>query len=964
MTNGGTFPVAPIAITGMACRLPGAAGPDAFWTLLCEGRDVTDAVPSDRWDAEALFDPDAATRGRINSKRGSFIADLDRFDAGFFGIYPHEACRMDPLQKLALEVSWEALEHAGLVPSQLAEKDVGVYMGVSHSDHGRKLHADIASMDGQDGTNCYLGFVAHRVSYLLNLQGPSMGVDTACSSSLVAVHLACQALRNRECDLALGGGVNVNLLPSEAIAASVGGMLSADGRCKTFDQSADGFGRGEGCGVVVLQRLSDAMAQGANILAVIRGSAVNHNGLSNGITAPSGRAQQAVIRRALAVADVAAAEIGYVEAHGTGTLLGDALELRALQQVLGSGGERTTACRVGAVKTNMGHLEAASGIAGLIKVVLMLQHRQIPPHLNLRTVNQHISLDKSPIALPTELEPWAASASGRRAAGVSAFGFGGTNCHIVVAEGPIAPAPRNDRERPVHILIVRAKTETALRAVARTYLDFITDNPGTGLGDLCFSANTGRSDFPHRLAIAVRTLDEARLHLAAFVAQTPHQHSFAGRADGRKRPNLAFLFDGACCDIAAAATFYETSPIFRAAFDDCATAFGFDVAGVLGGSTGGVEKSQNDTDDEILSVAAQYALSELWLAWVAGPKMLLAHGIGKLAAACAARVLDLPTAGRLLAARKRRRSADGLAVGHDLDIICGKPRWPIVDTDDGVALGAAMTDPGYWTRFIGVAAAPVGEPVSRRQPDGHTVVVFGQENAFGLAAGFGVGRSAWQAACAALCRLAVAGTPVDWSGFDRFYARSRIALPTYPFERLRFWFEPETVTHDAALSGRAVPGSAGSNAATRSVSLSREPDAKISTERLQGRLRQADPVVPTRSNEVRAGDTARRACPPIARSRLEIEQWTRRWLGERLELDPDAVDADKEFTQFGINSVIAMRFLRELGDWLGTSLAPSVVWKYRTIRSLSAFLIGVPRAPDDDVETMGDAKLPMVEGAL
>jgi acyl transferase domain-containing protein len=776
MSDRGNSRAEPIAVIGMACRLPGASTLDEFWRLLAEGGDAIGVVPADRWDGEALYDAVRRKAGRISTKRGGFIRDLDAFDAGFFGIDGQDARRMDPQQKLALEVVWEALEDAGVVAAQWAGREVGVYMGVTHSDHGRSLLADIASMDGLEGTNSYGGFVAHRVSYLLNLQGPSMAVDSACSSSLVAVHLASQALRMRDCDLAIVGGVTVHLLPGNTMSASTGGMLSPDGHCKSFDQSGDGFGRGEGCGVVVLKRFSDAEAAGDNIWAVIRGSAVNHNGLSNGITAPSGLAQQAVIRRALAVAEVAPTAIGYVEAHGSGTVHGDAIEMRALQKALGPGRHAAEPCRVGSVKTNVGHLEAASGVAGLIKVALMLRHRQIPPLVHLRRPNQYIALADGLFSLPTALEPWAAPASGRRLAGVSAFGFGGTNCHLVVEEAPAAPDHENDRERPLHVLVLRARSRAALEAMARRFSELVVENPHCSFADLCHGANVGRTDFEHRLAIAAASLEEARRSLDDIAAGRA-EHAITGKADGHTQPKLAFLFDGSAGDRRAAALFYETSPMFRRAFDALAAVFAEHLDGPLTDTLRRVEQDDVSRDGEFLAFAGRHALAELWLSWGVAPTRVLARGSGTLVAACFAKALDLAAAGRLLAERKRRRSAgeDGdLTIPQRLFGSSDKPRWPLFGVGQGPAATAA----------------------------GHVILMFGDDAPAtdALGAGLGDGAAAWRTSLRSLCRLFVAGVAVDWKGFDAGYRRRRIALPSYPFERASCRFEPETVPPDQAAS--------------------------------------------------------------------------------------------------------------------------------------------------------------------
>ncbi|WP_414544477.1 type I polyketide synthase [Nostoc sp. CCY0012] len=421
----------PIAIIGIGCRFPKANNPESFWKLLHNGVDAIASVPKDRWDVDAFYDPDPTTPGKMNTRWGGFLDQVDQFDPAFFEISPREAERIDPQHRLVLEVAWEALEDAAIAPESLAGSQTGVFIGIGNYDYGRLLCSDLSNINSHHGTGLTLSVAANRLSYLLDLHGPSMAIETACSSSLVAVHSACQSLRSGESNLVIAGGVSLMLTPDMTITFSQARMMAPDGRCKTFDASANGYVRGEGCGILILKRLSDAIKDSNRILAVIRGSAVNHDGLSNGITAPNGKAQQAVIRQALKNADVAPAEISYIEAHGTGTPLGDPIEIRAIKAVLMAGRSPEQRCGIGSVKTNIGHLEPAAGIAGLIKVVLSLQHGEIPPHLHLQQLNPHLGLDKTPFFIPRECQPWP-KFSERRLAGVSGFSFGGTNCHVIL----------------------------------------------------------------------------------------------------------------------------------------------------------------------------------------------------------------------------------------------------------------------------------------------------------------------------------------------------------------------------------------------------------------------------------------------------------------------------------------------------------------------------------------------------
>jgi len=461
----------PIAIVGMACRFPGGADdPQAFWQLLREGRDAIVEVPRDRWDIDRYFDPDPDAPGRMSVRTGGFVRDIDKFDPAFFGISPREALTMDPQQRLLLEVSWQALEHAGIAPEGLAGAAAGVFVGICNTDYShRVLGRGLGTIDAYLASGNAYSVAAGRISYTLGLQGPAVAIDTACSSSLVALHTACTSLRAGGIDLAICGGVNVICAPETMIALSKGHMLAPDGRCKTFDARADGFARGEGCGVIVLKRLSDARTAGDRILAVIRGTASNQDGRSGGLTVPNGPAQEAVIRAALADAGLEPGAVSYVEAHGTGTSLGDPIEIRALAGAYSMGHSATDPLLVGSVKTNIGHLESAAGVAGVIKVVLMLQHRLIPKHLHFQRPSPHIAWQDYPIEVTAQERDWPRR-SERMVAGVSSFGFSGTNAHIVIEQAPDEPAGTGDAARqPPYCLPLSAQSPGALRELAARY---------------------------------------------------------------------------------------------------------------------------------------------------------------------------------------------------------------------------------------------------------------------------------------------------------------------------------------------------------------------------------------------------------------------------------------------------------------------------------------------------------------
>ncbi|HEX2094223.1 MAG TPA: type I polyketide synthase, partial [Longimicrobiaceae bacterium] len=660
--HGRGAPAEPLAVIGLGCRLPGGGNtPEDFWRLLAEGGSSVTEVPPDRWDIAAYFDPDPDRAGKIYTRYGSFVPNVDHFDAGFFGIAPREAASLDPQQRLLLEVSWEALENAGYPPLSAAPGRTGVFVGISTSDYMQLQikRNDCTLLDGYGGTGNAFSVAAGRLSYYLGLRGPSIALDTACSSSLVSVHLAVQSLRAGECDMALAAGVNLILSPDTTITFSRARMMSADGRCKTFDASADGYVRGEGCGVVVLKRLDEALRDGDRVLAVIRGSAVNHDGRSNGLTAPSGGAQEEVLRAALAHGGVQPEEVDYLEAHGTGTALGDPIEMRALGRVYGPGRSPEHPLLVGSVKTNIGHLEAAAGVAGLIKTVLALQAGHLPAHLHLRQPNPHIPWDELPVRIPTAPTPWPATGRPRRAA-VSSFGFGGTNAHVVLEEAPPVARAAPPRERPLHLLCLSARTPGALASLATRYAAHLERHPELEAGDVVFTANAGRSHFEHRLAVTGASTGQLgeRLREAAGGGTGPG----IVRGQTELRREVVFLFSGQGSQyVGMGRELYETQPLFRATLEQCDALLRDQLPRPLlsvlypgGGEESPLEETQY-TQPALF--ALEYALAQMWRSWGVEPAAVMGHSLGEYTAACVAGVFTLEEGLRLVVERARRMQA-------------------------------------------------------------------------------------------------------------------------------------------------------------------------------------------------------------------------------------------------------------------------------------------------------------------
>jgi acyl transferase domain-containing protein/SAM-dependent methyltransferase len=638
----------PMAVIGFGLRFPGGAvDAESFWRLLADGADAITAIPPSRWDAERYFDPNPDTPGRMSTRHGGFLDDVDRFDAPFFNISRREAEAMDPQQRLLLEVAWEALEDAGQNPQGLVGSATGVFLAMSNSDYSRLAFRDPRRIDVYSTTGVNFSVGSGRLSFLLGLSGPSLTVDTACSGSLVSVHLACQSLRAGESRLALAGGVNLILSPEVNINFSRARMMAPDGHCKTFDAAADGYVRGEGCGIVVLKRLRDALADGDRVLALIRGSAVNQDGRSSGLTVPNGPAQEAVIATALSKAGVEPSAIDYVEAHGTGTALGDPIEAHALCGALGPGRSAEHPLVIGCVKTNVGHLESAAGVAGLIKVILALQHEWIPAHRNFTTLNPHIDWRGIPVEIPVQGRQWVRG-SRRRLAGVSSFGFSGTNAHLVVEEAPSHGPASTMPERPVGVLAVSAATESALAHVVTRLTAHLDTHPDATRADLCASANTGRAALTHRAAYLAATREELRRALDA-----PPVASGAARGT----PGVAFLFTGQGAQFAGMGRqLYEIEPVFRAAIDRCAALMAGEIDLPLTALLWGDQAHRLEEDTTYIQpalFALQWALAQLWHSWGVQPRAVLGHSVGEYAAACVAGAYTLADGVRLICSRAR-----------------------------------------------------------------------------------------------------------------------------------------------------------------------------------------------------------------------------------------------------------------------------------------------------------------------
>ena len=692
-----------IAIIGIGCRFPGAKDARAFWTLLRNGVDAIREVPAERFNLLEFFDSDPAAPGKMVTRWGGFIDQVDQFDAHFFGISPREAARMDPQQRLLLEVTWEALEDAGQARERLAGTPTGVFIGISNNDYGRIQLNDLERIDAYAGTGNALSIAANRISYVFDFRGPSIAIDTACSSSLVAVHQACCSLRTGESTLALAGGVNLILSPAITINFTKAGAMAPDGRCKAFDARANGYVRSEGAGVVVLKPLSKALADRDPIYAVIRGSAVNQDGRSNGLMAPNPLAQEEVLREAYRQAAVSPGDVQYVEAHGTGTLLGDPIEAKALGAVLARNRPPDRPCLLGSVKTNLGHLEAAAGMAGLIKVALALQHREIPPSLHFEEPNPHIPFDQLPLRVTTTLGPWPAQA-GAALAGVSSFGFGGTNAHVVVQQAPqsdsgmLAPEREsgNCNAKSTYLLPLSARSPVALQSLARSYHDFLIDPESTASPyDICYGASARRSHHEYRLAVTGHSAAQLTEGLDVHLRGEVRPGLSSGRKLSDRTRKLVFVFPGQGSQwFGMGRTLLTQEAVFREAVErcDCAMRPHGDWSLLTELTATDPARSRLNEVDVLQPAlfAIQVALTALWRSWGIEPHAVVGHSMGEVAAAHVAGVLSLEDAAQVICSRSRLVKP---TIGHGamaaVDLSIADARRALVGYEDRVSIAAS-----------------------------------------------------------------------------------------------------------------------------------------------------------------------------------------------------------------------------------------------------------------------------------
>ncbi|MER6786897.1 beta-ketoacyl synthase N-terminal-like domain-containing protein [Streptomyces sp. NPDC000658] len=1029
----------PVAVVGVGLRFPGANNSlEEFADFLRAGRSAIGPVPGDRWDVAAFRS--GTGRGVVRTAGGGFIDGLDQFDPKFFRISPAEANCLDPQQRLVLETAWEALEHAGIDPTALGHNRGGVYVGAGSLDYAMEMdELRYDELDGRIAAGVAHSGLCGRLSYFLGWRGPSVTVDTACSASLVALHMAVEGIRRGECDIALAGGVNAIHHPRSTALFSDLSALAPDGRCKTFDEDADGYGRAEGCGMLVLKRLSDARRDRDPVLALIRGSAVGQDGESAGLTVPNGAAQAELIRRALDSARLGPGDIQYVEAHGTGTPLGDPIEMSAINEIFGDAHSKDRPLLVGSAKTNIGHMEPAAGIGGVIKTIAQLRCGTVFPHLNLAKPSSRIPWEVFPVEVPTECRPWHAET---RRALVSSFGFTGTLACVVIEEAPADTAAENtaggdaapatavarDGSGPAgpaatrgHVFTLSAKSPRSLALQIQRYQRLLADRPDLPVDAVCYTGNVGRAHFDHRVAGVVRD----RAGLSALLADWLGR---SGQVAPRTPGKIAFLFAGQGSQRPGmGAGLYERHPVFRRTVDELDALFapllGRSIRDLMFDRSGDGRELHRTRHAQPALFVLEYALARLWLSWGVRPSVVLGHSLGELTAATVAGLFTPADAVKVVAARARlmdsvtasggmaavRAEAErvtplvekfddlavaayntprqcvvsggsasleavaaelraqgvkvtSLPVSHAFhsplmrqvtdafrevfdDVSCRETEFALISNLTGrPARWREISKADYWVRHLVEPVDFAGSMRAVARRGRHTFIEIGPSATLTSLARENVedaGDQLWLTSLrqgrpddtvllSSLASLYTAGHSVSWRGFHADTTLPRVVLPTYAFDRRRYWLRTVNPRHGRPGDGAGDGAGAGAAGEDAPAPVSRDRGTA------EGTVRAADPLQP---------DAARLASPAPDERQEELVRYIRALVADELQFDGlSEVGPDAEFLDLGLDSLGAARVSERLGATLGGRVPVTAVLDHPTARKLAVFADRPPQS--------------------
>ena len=1071
------------AIVGIACRFPGANDYNQFWQNLEQGVNSITEIPPQRWSVEQYYSPNPQHPNKSISKWGGLISGVDQFDAQFFGISPREAQRMDPQQRIMLELSWSCIEDAGYSPLELSGSQVGVFMGVCNHDYNQLQHQnDNHHIEGHTATGTYTCIIPNRISHFFNFHGPSIPVDTACSSSLVAMHQAINAIKESECETALVGGISVLCTPTSYISFSQLGMLSPTGQCKTFDSKADGYVRGEGAGVILLKPLEKAIEDGDRIYGVIRGSGVNHGGRARTLTSPNIYAQAQVLRTAYTKANVAPNTVSYIETHGTGTPLGDPIEInglkrgfRQLYQYYELPVLKTPYCGIGAVKTNIGHTEATAGIAGVIKVLLAMQHKKLPKIVNFEELNPRIDLKESPFYLISETQPWECLKTEvgeviPRRAGISSFGFGGTNAHVVLEEAPLEVRSQKSEvtsEGKLHLLTLSAKTATALDELVGSYQNYLETHPELELADICYTANTGRAHFNHRLAIIASNQQQLQDKLLKYklgedvagicCEELPHNSI---------TPKIAFLFTGQGSQyLNMGRGLYETQPLFRKIIDKCDNILRSELEHSL---LEVLYPEQNNGSETLIHQTAytqpvifaiEYALYQLWRSWGIKPEVVMGHSVGEYVAACVAGIFSLEDGLKLIAARGKlmqqlpsggemvsvmaseskvrtllasysEKVAIAAINGPESVVISGEaeaigaicsnlesagiktlklqvshafhsplmtpmlaefetianqitynqPQIPVISNVTGTTAENSIATAQYWVNHVCQPVRFTAGMQSLHQLGYETFLEIGPKPIL-----LGMGREClletkakrtWlpslrpgkqdlQQMLQSLAQLYVRGVKVNWLEFDRDYARQKIALPTYPFQRRRYWItdlknrknqlkqvseSQQIQVNGDRITNRPKLTLLNPNSVSVPIASLLAQKTKRKLVQLTANSTQIEPLKLARKqdetykynsaikNNIEHTQTQR---TKVNLDINKVQESLKQLLANALYLEISEINYHQKFIDLGLDSVVGVEWIANINQKYGLNIKATKLYDYPTLVDLTNYIVQI-----------------------